>query len=58
MSLGQLLWELPPAYRNIARKVEQISKKVVNAEAAVDFNHICLREDLLPSYTNIYIYIL
>ena len=53
MSLGQLLWDLSPTHRSIARRVEQLSKKVVNAEAAVNFNYTCLQEDLLPSYTNI-----
>ena len=53
MSLGQLLWELSPNHRAIARRFEQLSKKVVNSAIAVEFNNVCLREDLLPSYTNI-----
>ena len=57
MSFGQLVWELIPAHRSIIRRVEQIKKKIVNAEAAANFNQICLHEDLLPIYTNIYIYI-
>jgi hypothetical protein len=29
-------------------------KKIINAEAAVVFNQICLEEDILPKYTDIY----
>ena len=57
MSLGHLLWELTPTHRSIVRNLEQLSRKVVNAEAAVDFNYTCLQEDLLPSYTDIYMYV-
>ena len=31
--------------------------KIINAEAAVSFNKICLQEGVLPKYTDIYIYI-
>jgi hypothetical protein len=34
--------------------MESLSKKIMNAEAAISFNKICLSEDILPSYTNIY----
>ena len=55
MSLGELLWDLSPDHRSRVRRLEQISKKVVNAEAAVDFNHVCLQENLLPSNIKKYI---
>ena len=53
MSFGELIWNLSPPHRATVRRLEQISKKIVNTEAAVNFNHVCLQEDLLPIYTNI-----
>ena len=57
MNFGSLLFQLPPEERKVIRKIENISKKLINANFAVIFNEICSRENLLPTFTNIYIYI-
>jgi hypothetical protein len=32
-NFGQLIFELPPTIRRIVRKIEFLSKKIINAEA-------------------------
>ena len=54
---GHIIQELHHEAKSIIRQVERTSKKIVNAETAVKFNQICLKEELLPKYTHIYIYI-
>ena len=39
------------------RDVEKIEKKLVTLKLHLQFNEICLKENLLPVYTNQYIYI-
>ena len=41
---------------NVFRNIEKINKKVVSLTYSIIFNETCLRERLLPTYTNIYIY--
>lgn len=53
MNFGDIIYTLPPPTRRIARRIESIWKKLINAEAALSFNKICLEEDILPKYTNI-----
>jgi hypothetical protein len=36
MNFGEIIYSLPPFTRRIARKIESIWKKLINAEAAVD----------------------
>ena len=57
MDFGRLLFQVPQEHRKSVRKIENISKKLINANFAVIFNDICIRENLLPTFTNIYIYI-
>ena len=56
-SFGQLLHQVSTEERNCVRQLENASKKLSNAENAVVFNDVCIRENLLPKYSNIYIYI-
>ena len=56
-SFGQLLYKVSAEQRELVRLLENDSKKLNNAENAVAFNDICIRENLLPKYCNIYIYI-
>jgi hypothetical protein len=51
MNFGEIIYSLPPFTRGIARKIESICKKIINAEAAVVFNKIYLEEDILLKYT-------
>ena len=53
MDFGRLIFQLPQEQRQCIRKVENISKKLINANFAVIFNDICIRENLLPTFTNI-----
>ena len=43
--------------RRLLRNIENIEKKLINCQLAAVFNETCLNEDILPIYTNIYIYI-
>ena len=42
---------------NKIRTYEKLNKKLINAEHAVLFNETCINENLLPKYSDIYIYI-
>lgn len=57
MSFGELLFQLSPDAKKIVRGIEALNQKIINTEYAVIFNETCLKENLLPVYTNIYIYI-
>ena len=43
--------------RRLIRNIENIKKKLINYLLAVVFKEACLNEDILPIYTNIYIYV-
>jgi hypothetical protein len=55
MNCEKIIFILFPITRTIAQKIEW--GKIINAEAAVPFNKICLMEDILPkcAYINVYI---
>ena len=55
--LGALLHTLPPELKSEVRKLEKVSSKLCKSECRVLFNSLCVRENLLPNYSNIYIYI-
>jgi hypothetical protein len=46
VNFGQVIFQLPTAIRRIDRRIESLSKKIINAEAAISFNKICLSEDI------------
>ena len=57
-SYGELINTLPDEGKKLIRIRESTIKKIINAELSITFNEICIRENLLPTYTlNIYIYI-
>ena len=43
--------------KKLIRKIENLEKKLANARVAILFNKTCLNENILPKFTNIYIYI-
>jgi hypothetical protein len=43
-NFGQLIFELPPTILRIVRKIESLSKKIINAEAAISFTKISLSD--------------
>ena len=55
-NFGFILHEFDPVSRRVVRSFESSYKKLINCLYAVRFNEACIRENLLPRYTNIYIY--
>ena len=48
MAYGDILRLLPMEGKSIIRDREKADKKLLNDKAAIIFNDICLRENLLP----------
>ena len=57
LNIGQLLNLLDNVNKNYVRKFEKLNKSFVNNKYGISFNKSCINEELLPNYTNIYIYI-
>ena len=55
MNLGQLLHQCDPGLKALFRKYERTRLKVVRNSQKIVFNQTCIKEGLLPNYTNIYI---
>ena len=53
MNIGNALHELSPEGRKVVRKIENTSRKIINAKASVVFNELCINNNLLPKFTNI-----
>ena len=56
LNIGQLLNLLDNVNKNYVRKFEKLNKSFVNNKYGISFNKSCINEELLPNYTNIYIY--
>ena len=56
MNFGELLHLHPEYIKKQLRKIENLELKLANARVAIVFNKTCLNENLLPTFTNIYIY--
>ena len=52
-NFGQLLFTLTHTQRGIVRRLENETKKLHNVHNAVVFNEVCIKENLLPKYSNI-----
>ena len=57
MNFGEFLHLHPENIKKLTLKDENLENKLVNARVAIVFNKTCLNENLLPTFTNIYIYI-
>ena len=57
MNIGDLIFDLPQQTKLLIRQIEQTRKKLTKTKYSLAFNTTCLKEDVLPNYTNIYIYI-
>ena len=55
MIYSDILNQLPIELKQLYRKYENIKQKGINAYWSAFFNRICLKENLWPKYTNIYI---
>ena len=51
------LYIQPDNIKKQVRNIGNLEKKLANARVAIVFNKTCLNENLLPTFTNIYIYI-
>ena len=52
MNIGELLFQCDIESRKIFRKFEGINKKIIESNWSKNFNKICLKENLWPTYTN------
>ena len=53
VTLGNLLFNLPVERRKSVRDLEKISTKIIKTKCSLLFNSTCLKNDILPNYTNI-----
>ena len=56
-NLGSLIHPLPPELRKQVRDLEKVSFRRCKSDCSLLFNSVCVKENLLPTYSNIYIYI-
>ena len=54
--LGTLIFTLPAEEKKAVRELEKVSIKLAKSDCSLLFNGVCLSENILPNYTNIYIY--
>ena len=43
---------LPPEARTLTRKLEKLKEKINKVSLKINFNEVCLKNDLLPKFTN------
>ena len=53
VNLGSLIFNLQPECRKSVRDLEKVSVKLIKQKCSLLFNSTCLKEDILPTYTNI-----
>ena len=53
MNTGDLIFDLPQQTKHLIRQLEQTRKKLTKTKYSLAFNKTCLKEDVLPNYTNI-----
>ena len=53
VSLGSLLYNLPVDRRKSVRDLEKLSTKISKLQCSLLFNNTCLREGILPTYSNL-----
>ena len=52
MNIGELLFQCDVESRELFRKFERINKKIIDSKWAKNFDEICLKENLWPTYRN------
>ena len=53
VTLGTLIFNLPVERRRSVRDLEKTSIKIIKTKCSLLFNSTCLKNDILPNYTNI-----
>ena len=56
VTLGSLIHQLPEERRREVRDFEKVSRKIAKTRCSLLFNSTCLKENILPNYSDIYIY--
>ena len=54
LTFGQVLSFINPEDRNIIRKIEKLERKITFLKNGVYFCNTCLREGLLPNFTDLF----
>ena len=57
MNFGNFLYQFHQETIKRTRELEKIYKQLSKSKNAVAFNKTCLNENILPKYSNIYIFI-
>ena len=57
MNFGELIFKFPCNICSKIRYLEKLQKKLVKANIAILFNRTCVNENILPNFTDIYVYI-
>ena len=52
---GQYLNQFPPNTIKVIREFERMQKKICRHKMSIMFNEICINEEMLLKYTNIYL---
>ena len=52
-NLGSLIHPLPPEVRKQVRDLEKVSIRQCKSDCSLLFNSVCVKENLLPNYSNI-----
>ena len=56
MTLGEIIFQFPNNIKIIMRQLEKLERKQIKANMAILFNRTCINKNLLPQFTNIYIF--
>ena len=57
MTLGEIIFQFPNNIKIIIRQLEKLERKQIKANMAILFNRTCRNLNILPQFTNIYIYV-
>lgn len=52
-NFGQLIFGLPPGTKKLIRTIERTNRKLAKAHNSLVYNETCIKEDILPKYTNL-----
>ena len=56
LQIGSLIHKLREVEKQTVRSIERLNKKLINNRYAVIFNEFCIKENLLPRYTDFKLY--
>ena len=53
MDYMNLLQKIPNQVKNLYRKLENYHQKLIKNEWSITFNKVCLKENMMPTFTNL-----